>query len=177
MTSSGTVVEFDRFRRIKDALSSMVRPEAPAKAEPRLDWYLPGFSGKSRVSTVFGDLPIEALRERDDLRTYAGVNAHVQKIDRIHLDSEFLGAHESALPIRIPANAFGPGRPVQDMVVSPGQEICADAHVATQFLKAKELRGRFGPDLTQSAGLTYYRFHCGNPTVVRVDGVWVRVQP
>lgn len=175
--SSATVIEFDRFRRIKDALSSMVRPDAAGKDEPRLDWYLPGFLGKSRVSTVFGELPIEALRPRDDLRTYSGASARVLMVDRVHLDGEFLGSHQSALPVRIPANAFGPGRPAQDMLLSPGQEICCDAHVATHFLKARELKDRFGPDLAQSTGLTYVRFHCGPPTIVRVDGIWVRVQP
>ena len=62
-------------------------------------------------------------------------------------------------------------------MISPGQEISTDSHVASRFLKAKELQGRFSPDLTYSAGLTYYRFHCGEPTIVRVDGLWVRVSP
>ena len=172
--SSATIIEFDRFRRIREALSSLVQPE---KIEPKLDWYLPGFLGKSRVSTLFGDLPIEALRVRDDLRTYSGAGARVQVVDKIHLDAEFIRDHQSALPIRIPANAFGPGRPAQDMLLSPGQEICSDAHVATHFTKAEQYRGRFTPDLTQSTGLTYYRFHCGVPTIVKVDGIWVRVQP
>jgi hypothetical protein len=177
MSSSGSVVEFDRFRRIRDKLSQLVRPEAGEKAEPRLAWYLPGFSGQSRVSTVFGELPIEALRVRDDLRTYSGANAQVQMVDRMHLDEEFLRKNPSALPIRVPANSFGPGKPVQDMLLSPGQEICSEAHVVSQFAKASELHGRFDPDLAQSAGLTYFRFHCGEPMIVRVDGLWVRVRP
>lgn len=155
----------------------MVRPETADKVAPKVDWYLPGFSGKSRVTTVFGDLPIEALRMRDDLRTYSGASARVMLVDKIHLDGDFLRSQPSALPIRIPANAFGPARPAQDMLLSPGQEICSDAHVATQFQKARELKTRFTPDLAHSSGLTYYRFHCGAPTIVRVDGLWVRVQP
>lgn len=174
MSSSSTVIEFDQFRRVRDALASLVRPEP---AEPRVDWYLPGFSGKSRVSTVFGDLPIEALRLRDDLRTYSGASARVELIDKVHLDMDFLRDTPSAMPIRIPANGFGPGRPAQDLVLSPGQEVCPDAHVATHFVKARSLRAQFSPDLSHAAGLTYYRFHCGAPTVVRVDGIWVRVQP
>jgi hypothetical protein len=177
MSSSGSVIEFDRFRRMRDALSQFVRPEVAEKAEPRLAWYLPGFSGKSRVSTVFGELPIEALRIRDDLRTYSGASAQVQMVDRIHLDEEFLRKNPSALPIRVPANSFGQGRPAQDMLLSPGQEICSDAHVVSQFAKAGDLRSRFNPDLAQCAGLTYFRFHCGAPVIVRVDGLWVRVRP
>jgi hypothetical protein len=143
----------------------------------RVAWYLPGFSGKARVSTVFGELPIEVLRARDDLRTHLGSSASVQMVDRFHLDEEYLRSDQSALPIRIPANAFGPGRPVQDMLLSPGQELCLDPHVPAQFVMAKDLRSRFGTDLAQSAGLTYHRFHCGAPTTVRVDGIWVRTKP
>lgn len=177
MSSSGSVIELDRFRRVREALSGLVRPEALQRVEPQLDWYLPGFSGKSKISTVFGELPIEALRPRDDLRTYSGASATVQLVDRIHLDDEFLRKQPSALPIRIPANAFGPGRPSQDMLLSPGQEICADAHVASSFAKVGDLRSRFSPDLAQCAGLTYIRFHCSAPAIVRVDGLWVRVRP
>jgi hypothetical protein len=176
MHSSGSVIEFDRFRRIKEAVAGLVRPDMVDKVEPRLAWYLPGFMGKSKVSTVFGELPLEALRVRDDLRTYTGASARVQLVDRIHLDEEFLRKQPNALPFRIPANAFGPGRPSQDMLVSPGQEISPDVHVASNFVKTSDLRARFNPDLGQSAGFTYIRFHCETPAIVRVDGVWVRVR-
>lgn len=177
MSASGSVIEFDKFRRIRDALSGLMRPEAAEKAEPRLSWYLPGLSGKSKVGTVFGDLPIEVLRVRDDLRTYSGTTVHVQSVDRIHLDEDFLRKQPSALPLRIPANAFGQGRPSQDMLLAPGQEISSDVHVVSSFVKASDLRSRFNPDLSQSTGLTYIRFHCGAPAIVRVDGLWVRVSP
>ncbi len=176
MQPSGTVIELDRFRRVREAIAGFTRPEPTEKVEPKLDWYLPGFAGKSRVTTIFGDLPIEALRVRDDLRTYSGANAQVQLVDRVHLDQDFLRKQPSALPVRIPANAFGHGRPSQDMLLSAGQEICPDAHVASTFIKANELRGRYNSDLTQYAGLTYIRFHCGVPAIVRVDGIWVRVR-
>jgi hypothetical protein len=32
-------------------------------------------------------------------------------------------------------------------------------------------------DLTYSTGLTYYRFHCGSPAVIKVDGIWLRINP
>lgn len=177
MSSAGSVIEFDRFRRIKEALTGFARTDDKDSAEPRLAWYLPGLLGKARVSTTFGELPIEALRVRDDLRTYSGASARVEVVDRIHLDQDFLRKQPSALPLRIPANAFGPGRPSQDMLLSPGQEICPDAHVATTFVKANDMRGRFNPDLAQATGLTYVRFHCGSPAIVRIDGIWMRVRP
>ena len=178
MSSSETILEFDGIRRIRDALTLMRRPSTSDRDAPKaVEWYLSGFVGKARISTTFGDLPIEALRQRDDLRTYSGPNARVQMVDKIHLDNDFIRTHRDALPIRIPANSFGPGKPMRDLLVSPGQEICPDAHVASFFLKAREMRGRFNVDTTHAAGLTYCRFHCGEPTIVRVEGIWVRVQP
>ena len=86
-----------------------------------VEWNLPGFAIGVRVGTMFGDLPIEALRVRDEVRTACGKIVRVQWIDKIHLDEEFLSKQPSAQPVRIPANAFGQGRPMQDMVVSPQQ--------------------------------------------------------
>jgi hypothetical protein len=178
MTSSDTVIDFDRFRRMRQLFSGMVKRAAPERNKYKTaDWYLPGFVGKARVGTTFGELPIEALRPRDDLNTYAGDVVKVVAVDKVHLDEDFIRHHPRALPIRIPANAFGPGRPLNDMFVSPGQEICPDVHVASEFYKARNLPGNFTLDLSQSMGLTYYRFHCGQPAIVRVEGTWIRVQP
>jgi hypothetical protein len=178
MTSSATVIDFDGFRRTRQPLSGVMKRATPERSRYKTaDWYLPGFVGKARVGTTFGDLPIEALRPRDDLPTYAGATVKVAAVDRIHLDEDFIRHHPRALPIRIPADAFGPGRPMNDMLISPGQEICPDIHIASAFYKARNLPGNFTLDLSQSMGLTYHRFHCGQPAMVRVEGVWIRVQP
>jgi hypothetical protein len=173
--TSPTVVQ---FRRPIDVDAAMLRRSTPQRIEPEvIDWNLPGFGGKARVGTAFGDLPIEALRLRDDIRTFTGSIARVQWVDKIHLDADFLRKHPSALPIRIAANSLGPGKPMQDLIVSPRQEVCPDAHVASSFLQASDLRPRFDVHRVQTAGLTYYRFHCGEPVVVRMEGVWVRILP
>lgn len=149
----------------------------PDKENSAVGWNLPGFGAKARIRTTFGDLPIEALRLRDTLRTVSGGIARVQWVDQIHLDEDFISKHSSARPIRIPANAFGAGRPMQEMIVSPCQDVCSDAHVASQFLPAKDLSSRFNAHRLPFDGLTYFRFHCGEPVVVQVEGVWVRVLP
>jgi hypothetical protein len=178
MTVTTNIVELDRFRRVREALHAMSRPiRREARPLQAVDWYLPGVVGKARVSTSFGDLPVEALRPRDDVRTYSGATTQVQAVDKIHLDQDFLRSFPGALPIRIPANSIGPGRPSNDLFISPGQEISLDAHVATSFQKAQNLSGRFRMDLTYSTGLTYYRFHCGSPAVIKVDGIWLRINP
>lgn len=178
MTAKDTVIELDRFRRMRRALVDAVLPSPLRRPDSQtIDWYLPGFLEKARVGTTFGDLPVDALRVRDELRTYSGSTAQVQMIDRIHLDGDFIRSNPRALPIRIPANSFGPGKPAQDLLVSPGQEICPNVHVAAAFVTAEDLRDRFAMDLSRATGLTYFRFHCGAPAIVRVEGIWVRVRP
>ncbi len=146
-----------------------VEPDAP------VEWNLPGFLGKARVGTAFGDLPIEALRVRDDIRTATGALVRVEWIDKLHLDEDFLAKHPSAQPIRIPANAFGQGRPMTEMTVSPCQMLSPDAHVASRFVSARDLCAQSRAHRVHSTGLTYYRFHCGAPATVRMEGVLVRV--
>lgn len=178
MTALSNIVELDQFRRIREALhpKSLAVARARKPLQP-VDWYLPGLVGKARIATAFGELPIEALRPCDDIRTYSGAIATVKVVDRIHLDQDFIRNHPGALPIRIPAGSIGPSRPTNDVYVSPGQEVSLDAHVATVFHKAKNLSDRFRMDLSYSTGFTYYRFHFGFPAIVKVDGIWVRVSP
>lgn len=159
------------------SLESFDRVSAHKSELGSVDWNLPGFGGKVRIGTVFGDLPIEALRVRDEVRTNSGRIARVQWIDKIHLDDDFIFHHPSAVPTMIAANAFGMGRPMREMVLSPRQEVCPEPHVAVHFLKGVDLRSRFNAVKGMSRGLTYYRFHCGEPVIVKAEGVWVRVDP
>lgn len=162
------------LQSVKTSVSPAEREEACDEDRP-VDWNLPGFTGQVRVGTAFGDLPIEALRIRDEIRTASGAIARVEWIDKLHIDEDFVRKHPSAQPIRIPANTFGIGRPMKDMLVSPQQQVCADPHVASRFQPAATLCLMSGAHRVLTLGLTYYRFRCGGPATVRVEGVWVRV--
>lgn len=181
MSSSAEVIELDQFRRVRDAANALaaMHPAVLREARPlrAVDWYLPGFARGAQVLTVFGALPVEGLRPRDEVRTYSGTSATIKVVDKVHLDQVFLSRNAGALPIRIPAGALGAGRPSDDLLVSPGQEVCLNAHIASQFQRANSLSSRFRMDLTHSTGLTYFRFHFGIPTIIQVSRVWVRVVP
>jgi Hint domain len=164
MTLSAEITELDLFRRTAETIRGLRRPVRPEVRPPQpIDWSLPGVVAKACVATAFGDLPIELLRPRDDVRTHSGATARIVAIDRLHLDQDFLSRSPRALPVRIPANSIGPGRPSNDLFVSPGQEISLDFHVATAFNGARSLSNRFRMDLSYATGLSYYRFHCGAP--------------
>lgn len=163
------------FRGSVMAVASSGDREETCDEQGPVEWNLPGFTGQVRIGTAFGDLPIEALRVRDEIRTASGAFAPVRWIDKLHIDEDFVHRHPSAQPICIPANAFGIGRPMKDMTVSPCQQVCVDAHVASRFQPAAKLRLMTRAHRLPPEGLTYYRFHCGSPTTVRAEGVWVRV--
>ena len=137
---------------------------------------LTGFASQTRVATAFGDVPIDALRVGDEVRTFSGKSVRVRRIDKVNLDDASTSACPSALPIRISANAFGWGRPMKDMTVLPEQEIGPDAHAATNFKTANELCSQVRVQRVKATARTYYRLHCDEAVTVRVEGVWVRIQ-
>lgn len=178
MNFTAGIFELDLFRRARDTFRE-VRQSISNEAQlpGQVDWNVQGVLSNAHVATVFGDVPIELLRPRDTIRTYSGKMATVEVVDKLHLDKDFITRAPCALPIRIPANSIAPGRPSADLYVSPVQEISLDVHVATAFHGARSLSSRFRMELSFATGFTYYRFHCGEPTIVLVNGIWLRIDP
>lgn len=147
---------------------------------PRTDelWLLPGFCWNARVTTSFGDMPVQGLRLRDPLRGPQGDITPVAWVDEVHLDEDFLHYYPDSRPVVIRAGALGPGRPKADLTVSPAQRINVSPTPFGQDLRpARDLTGRPGVQRAASTGLTYYLFHCGRPTTVLVEGIALPVQP
>lgn len=158
------------------ALLQRVRPTRnPSEREI---WTLPGFYGKSKITTIFGQLPIEALRLRDQVKTFSGDFVRIEWIDKIKLDVDFLEGRPGAQPVLIREGAFGPKKPNQNMLVSPAQTLrMSSMHGTDVHKKAAKLIGRRDIIRLPHSGFTYYMFHCGKPATVNVDGVWVSVKP
>ena len=141
-------------------------------------WTLPGFGETARVTTSFGDLPLQALRKRDPLRTPQGAIRPVHWCDRLRLDEGFLAANPDAQPIVIPANALGHGLPKADLIVSPHQKIgIRPPGHGQEFRLARDLTSRPGILRRPVEAMTYHLFHCEMPTAVLVEGVVVEVAP
>jgi len=159
------------------ATPTRTAPRTPPRQEP-IRWTLPGFCDGTRITTSFGDLPIQALRRRDPLRTREGITSMVEWVDCIQLDEEFIAANPDALPVRISAGAFGPGRPEKDLMVSPQQIVDAgNTAFNPDFRIARDLLNRPGVTRQPKLMLSYYVFHCGRPVTVRADGLSVQVNP
>jgi len=152
------------------------RPGAAPHAEEK--WALPGLCWNARVTTTFGEMPVQGLRVRDMLRCADGTTAMVEWVDEVHLDESFLYYYPDAQPIRIPAGSFGPGRPATDMVVSPQQRInIGMGPLRPEFRLARDLTDRPGIMRQPETSMTYYLFHCGRPVTVMAEGCCIQVMP
>jgi hypothetical protein len=85
------------------------------------------FAAGTRIGTVLGEVPVEALREGDLIRTViGGGHAPVVWIGHRHVDCRAHPRPEQVWPIRIVAGAFGPNAPRRDLFVSPDHALYVD---------------------------------------------------
>lgn len=159
-------------------------PEAATQPEPRksktssLDWSIPGFCGKSKILTSFGNLPIEALRRNDPVKTVSGDFRKITWVDKITLDPEFMHRHPEAQPVLIPAGSLGAGKPATDMFVSPAQTVQTRDHQGKLILRhAATLMDCRSAAAKPQASFTYYTFGCNESEVVCIDGIWCETKP
>jgi hypothetical protein len=167
----------DILNHVLQAVGTEVARMENVKPEKiKAGWGLPGFLGKARVTTSFGELPIEALRRRDRLRTITGDFLQVAWIDCVKLDAEFLRHHPEARPVQIGAGVLGHDTPKSEIWVSRQQQV--------QFSKFNQEISTVGCLLDRKGILpkmndiaTYYVFHCGKPAMVCVEGLWCLTEP
>ena len=147
------------------------------KSKP-IVWNIPGFGPMTRICTSFGEVPAQALRERDIVRTEQGNLKPIVWLDRMQIDEDFARDVPDAHAVLIRAGCLGNGLPRSDVVVSPEQYVGLGRHVhEVEFVKAKTLLGRPGVLRKPEEIMTYTLFHCGEPIVARVEGLWARVDP
>lgn len=187
-TRGGRPPARDHNARDADLLSAVMRqtampdpsarPRTVAKPAGPIFWTLPGFERRCRVSTNFGELPIQALRVRDKVKTLSGGYKEVQWIDEIRLDADFLSRHPEAQPVYLRTKALAAGQPTRHMLVSPAQVICTDGRIGTKKTgPATDFEGHPSICRAPQVEITYYRFHCGEPVTVCVEGAWFCVTP
>ena len=139
-------------------------------------WTLPGFGPMTRVSTSFGEVPAQTLRERDMIRTHTGQLKPIKTIDRIKLDRAFLNRMKDAHAVLIRAGSLGGGLPKADVLVSPGQFVGLGRHAyEVKYQRAGDLIGRPGIVRKPEEMMTYTTFDCGEPISVRMEGIWAKI--
>ena len=86
----------------------------------------PCYVAGTRILAEHGEAAVETLREGDRVRTADGRLAPVRWVGRMRVDLARHPAPHHAAPIRIAANAFAPGLPKRDLLVSPDHALLAE---------------------------------------------------
>jgi hypothetical protein len=86
--------------------------------------YIPCFAAGTRIATPAGAMPIEALRPGDVVRSVLRGTATVRATLHRRVAC---GTNKAALqPVRIRADAFAPGQPARDLLLSPDHAVYAE---------------------------------------------------
>ena len=78
------------------------------------------------ILTDRGEVPVEALAIGDTVVTASGEHRPIKWIGHNTVDCRHHADLAAILPIRVQAEAFGPGLPASDLWLSPGHAICVD---------------------------------------------------
>jgi len=156
-----------RLSKLSDAKS-----QKADSTRGKTTWNQPGIHGKARILTSFGELPIEALRKRDMVKTARGDFLAVLHIEEFKLDRNFLEYHPDAQPISIRCGALGRALPKRDILISPEQKICLQAdRFGDDPRKAIDLCGRAKIGRQSQNFVTYYQIALSCRAMVYVEGV------
>ena len=165
----------------EDILSNVLNKSRVAEAAARkrrrtrqlIDWKAPGFAAKARILTSFGQLPVEALRRNDPVKTSNGNFLKVAWIDKFGLDAEFMSVQPSAQPMLIPAGTFASNRPETDILMSPAQRLHIGPSVGSGAVKpASDLAGWGRITRKNHTSFTYFIFGFETDCTVSVEGLW-----
>ncbi len=84
------------------------------------------FAGGTRIRTTRGEVAVESLVVGDLAVTSSGEHRPIRWLGHRTVDCRRHPRPNEVLPVRIVAHAFGAGRPVRDLVLSPGHAVCVD---------------------------------------------------
>ena len=165
---SGTVELLDANRNVTGTI-----------AFAEIETVIPCFTPGAMIDTRRGPVAVEELREGDRVLTRDNGFRTIRWIGSRTLDAATLAAAPQLRPVCIRRDAFGPGMPARDMVVSPqhrmllagaGVELHAgetEVLVAARHLGLRTLR-----PLPALAEVTYLHLLFDGHEIVRADGAW-----
>ncbi len=132
----------------------------------------------TRIDTISGAFPAQTLRIGDRVRTRRGGFAEIRWLDRVLLDEAFLHRHPEAQPVVIPARSLGHSLPHREVLLSPGQMISGEGLMMPhRFRTAAELRESRLARRRVETMITYTMFLCAEPVEVKVEGIWIVLEP
>jgi hypothetical protein len=87
---------------------------------------LPCFGAGTRIATLRGDVPVEHLVVGDWAVTAAGLARPIVWLGHRHMRGLDSSARPDTMPVRVRADAFAPGQPARDLILSPQHAVFVD---------------------------------------------------
>ncbi len=143
------------------------------------DLAVPCFTPGTRIETPDGGRAVEALRAGDTVLTLDNGSQALTWVGRTEVWAERLRRHPAFRPIHIRADAFGPGRPCRDMLVSPQHRILvsgwqAEVHFGEREALVAALHLVNGSSVTRAWDVTetaYVHLACARHEILISDGL------
>ena len=125
------------------------------------------FAAGTRILLPDGERAIEDLRPGDLVVTESGRPQPIRWIGRRHIDFRHHLNRHRVLPVRVAANAFGPGKPRRDLLLSPDHALFID----DVLIPVRHLVN--GSTVAQIAcrGVTYYHIELPRHDVLLAEGL------
>lgn len=131
-----------------------------------------GFGPMARITTSFGEVYAQALREGDMVRTTKGQFARILRVDRIRLDAGFVARHPGVQPIKLRKNSIAPGLPAADILVAPYQPLRpGPARTTTPMASAITLLDRPFVERATESQIIYTNISVGQAATIYCEGL------
>ncbi len=133
---------------------------------------VPCFCAGTRLAAPGGSIPVEQVRVGDRLLTHAGAARRVRWIGRRSYSAAFLARERQLRPVRIIADALGPGLPFRDLLVSPQHALALPTPGGTRLVPAVALvDGRAVRREQADGGVTYVHIELDSHDLLLAEGV------
>lgn len=140
---------------------------------------LPCFTPGTLIGTARGEVPVELLREGDQILTRDNGLQDIRWVGQKTLDRRTLNAAPDLQPVLVRKGSLGNGLPERDMLVSPNHRLLiANEQSALYYderevlVAAKHLVNGKGIRRAETLGATYIHFMFDHHEVVLSDGAW-----
>jgi hypothetical protein len=166
------------LRNVAAQGGSVAAPSKEPLSATERRWSLPGFGSGAMVATTLGDVPVEALRRHDPIKTRDGRFLLVEHVDSVRLDRRYLLTHPDAQPIAIRKDGLAQSIPSQTTLMSSCQRISSLVRFDQASVKVAADYIELGMAERRPHGyFTYYVFHCGERCTVNINGLWIDLDP
>jgi hypothetical protein len=128
---------------------------------------VPCFVAGTRIATERGAIPVQHLRVGDTVCLAEGGSAPVVWLGHRRVDCRRHPHHADVWPVRIVAHAFGVGRPVRDLLLSPDHAVFIDG----VLIPVRYLLNDATVRQEKVASVSYWHVELSKHTVLLAEGL------